>query len=425
MVRNKLKLYYLLDNKKILDIDNEDIFEQSNFVDLHSSEDVLTFFDNNGYEYDDNLIDKIKNIYDANETHHKIKFDINYSVSNRSIGELVDMFESGEIIRPDAVQRSFLWSTYRSSRLIESVLLGLPIPALFMMEVGKRKYELVDGLQRLTTFTRYIYGYSWKGAKNKNCRLSKMIDEEFSNKAFNDLNSDQQRTLKRSTIPVIEFKQNNTSDTNAKYFVFERINSGATPLTNMQIRKSLAYGTFMNSLYEMANNNEKLKSLFSTTNINKDAHVEALLRVFAITDIYKGRFKTTESNIVDILNVYCEDNNIRNKKIDNIVISNFNLAIDKLFNIFADKRNICRKLFKIKNRFEYSSKLQITILESMLGLLMENENINILGDVESKYKVIIGEIYSRINDFNPFSENTGTYESIMKRYKTIEDLLNV
>lgn len=70
------------------------------------------------------------------------------------------MFQEGDIQIPD-VQRKFVWDTNKYSKLIESILIGLPIPPLFFMDIGNNSYEVIDGLQRLTAISNYILGNKW------------------------------------------------------------------------------------------------------------------------------------------------------------------------------------------------------------------------------------------------------------------------
>ena len=92
------------------------------------------------------------------------QYKIVHRVVNRSFGELVDMFQNQEIIIPE-MQRNFIWDSQKASRLIESIVLGLPIPPLFFMEISDNRYEVIDGVQRLSTLVNYIGGKPWNGGE--------------------------------------------------------------------------------------------------------------------------------------------------------------------------------------------------------------------------------------------------------------------
>ena len=420
-----MKLYLNVVSNKIIGVDIVNINDSDIELDVTSVEQFDAEVSNRSLELDEAIEQSVYDVFNNDKT-NDYNFTIKHWVSNRSIGELIDMYNNGEIIKPD-MQRNLIWDSAKCSRLIESVLMGLPIPPLFMIEVDSSEYELVDGLQRLSTFANYIYGYSWSGKKNtgKPCKLSSHVMTGIAGKSFSELTTDQQRILKRSTIPLIEFKQLEPDNNEAKYLIFERINTGSVKLSAMQIRKSLAYGNFMTSLYNLANSNKDFMSLFSNTSIKKDAHVEALLRIMAITEIYNSEYETKDTNIGKILNGYCEKN--RNKSIEPEFINRFNSAIDTLLSQYNNKKNVCRKVIIRQGQPEYFGGLQITILEAMLGTIMNN-NIKSIDAYEEKYIKVMLDMYEQFlssHDFaeNPFNYSTGTRDSINKRYKICEKIL--
>ena len=111
------------------------------------------------------------------------------------------------------------------------------------------------------------------------------------------------------------------------YQIFERINTGSEKLNGMQIRKSLAYGAFMESLYDAASRSEQYLSLFTSTQIKKDLHVEAFLRVLAMSDIYYGKFKSSKQGIKNILDEYGEQK--KSEIISEEVISKLFYSLDQ------------------------------------------------------------------------------------------------
>ncbi|MGL6119471.1 MAG: DUF262 domain-containing protein, partial [Fusobacteriaceae bacterium] len=125
-----------------------------------------------------------------NENQSLNQYNIKHWVSNRSFGELIDMYENDEIIKPD-MQRSFVWDSLKCSRLIESIIMGLPIPPLFLLEVDTNKYEIIDGFQRLTALYNFINGNPWNSDENSNkkvtSKLSSKVSEEIKGKTFKTL----------------------------------------------------------------------------------------------------------------------------------------------------------------------------------------------------------------------------------------------
>ena len=303
-----MELYYQLENKSILSINEERQNENDYFIEANNEDALYAKFQNENIEVSEEISEIIHQIFESNnsigESYQKVNnFKIKHWVSNRSFGELIDMYDNEEIRIPD-MQRRFVWDSNKSSRLIESILMGLPIPPLFLLEIDNNIYEIVDGYQRLNTLYTFVKGYPWSGYKegkrNVAAKLSRNLESsDIAGKSFDELTTEQQRIIKRSTIPLIEFKQLDPNNFSSKYLIFERINTGSEKLSSMQIRKSLAFGIFIESLYNKAHE-EKFIHLFSSRQIKKDLHVEALLRILAISDIVYNRFTPIQNGLINI-----------------------------------------------------------------------------------------------------------------------------
>lgn len=377
---------------------------------------------------DSELEEQLSSLFE-NDNQSLNQYNIKHWVSNRSFGELIDMYENDEIIKPD-MQRSFVWDSLKCSRLIESIIMGLPIPPLFLLEVDTNKYEIIDGFQRLTALYNFINGNPWNSDQNSSkkitSKLSSKVSEEIKGKTFKTLTPEYQRILKRSTIPLIEFKQLTPDNSASKYLIFERINTGSEKLSPMQIRKSLAHGEFIKSLYTYSEKKEEFSKLFSKVNRNKDSHIEAFLRIFVMNMIYSKKYIIKKEGIKNILNEYCESN--KNQTIDNIYYEKFSQTIDKCFEIFSDEKNMFKRVEKINGEYKFLGNRNIGIMESFIVVMM-NENIKIepkqiLENYKERIsKLILESIETGI--INPFSTSTGTLKSIENRFEICKEILEV
>ena len=427
------KIYYKFSKDRILGISTEQKTEEySNCIEAENFDNAILKFSEKEYVLSDEQREELEEIFMDDESTAEYAnedlsegFKIKHWVSNRSFGELIDMYENKEIKIPE-MQREFVWNSSKSSRLIESIVLGLPIPPLFLLEVNDNEYEIIDGYQRLTTVFNFVQGNPWGGKKEKGRNIasklsSKNILNEIAGKKFNDLDEKYQRKIRRSTIPLMEFKQLTPGDFSSKYLIFERINTGSDKLNAMQIRKSLAYGEFMINLYKYANSDENYLNLFTVSQIKKDIHVEALLRFLAITDLVYGKIQIKRKGIKNILDEYCEL--CRNTNTSEERIKNFFKILNKLLQIF-DGQNILRR---VNSDGEYEGVLNIGILEALLGTIIE-EDILVKEDIENQYKTVMRRIYDDAildKEPNPFSANTGTEEMIKKRYEITKEILGV
>lgn len=426
-----MKLYLQIVDRIISNVDVEENDLCNVKIEEETKDKILSKVEEYG-QLDEEIENKINELLEDDISKESITtYKIKHWISNRSFGELIDMFNCGEIKKP-VMQREFVWDSQKSSRLIESIILGLPIPPLFLMEVGNSEYELIDGFQRLTTLTNYVNGNPWGGikakAKKRKSRLSGHVMEELKGKSFDELNTEYQRIIKRSTIPLIEFRQIGPEDYSSKYLIFERINTGSEKLNPMQIRKSLSYGTFINSLYKTANSNIELKRLFSSGSVKKDLHVEALLRIIAMSNIYYHGYTFKKSGIKNILNEYCESS--KNEIISEEYGMNLSKTLKLMKSVFENEKCMFRKVEKgDNNTFIFVGNLNISVLEAMLGVALEKklfqEEID-CAKIRENYMSMMYEILEKSfnnEEENPFSVSTGTLNSIQKRFEICEKIL--
>jgi len=157
-----------------------------------------------------------------------------------SFNELLDMFKDGELdINPD-YQRLFRWSQGAQSRFIESLLLEMPVPPIYVVEDDNGKYQLIDGLQR---FSSYLHLRGELDAlhladpikKGDHLKLQECdIVEELNGLVFEDFPTALKIRLKRAFVRVEVVRKG--SDNKFRYHMFKRLNTGGEPLTSQQLR---------------------------------------------------------------------------------------------------------------------------------------------------------------------------------------------
>lgn len=224
-----------------------------------------------------------------------------YEIREWPIEVLVDKFTSGrttdesEIFIPD-YQREMVWTPKQQSRFIESILTKLPVPFIFAADVGhgdrEGSLEIIDGSQRIRTLDNFLSGrLELVGLK----KLTHAIGMRFS-----DLSKPRQLRFKRTTVRVIELTEK--ADEEARREMFDRLNSGGTHLTPMEVRRGMVDGPFMAFITECAAN-EQFRSLvtLSERNANRKEHEEFVLRYFAYLNNYEGFQKSVDAFLTDYL----------------------------------------------------------------------------------------------------------------------------
>jgi len=155
-----------------------------------------------------------------------------------SFNEILDMFVSDELIISPAYQRLFRWTEATQSRFIESLILEMPIPPLYMIEVEDNVYELIDGLQRISTWLHFRGKHPLRkeddGSPSKLVLTDCDIIAGLNGLIYDDLPTALQIKLKRNFMRVEVIRK--SSDARLRYHMFKRLNTGGAPLSDQEVR---------------------------------------------------------------------------------------------------------------------------------------------------------------------------------------------
>lgn len=158
-----------------------------------------------------------------------------------SFGEIMRMYQDGDIIIKPAFQRYFRWDIEQRTRFIESILLGIPIPPIFVAADGNGVWELVDGLQRVSTMLSFfgVLKSEDEGIKHKNNWILVEGDrvDALTDFTYETMPELFKRSLKRATCRVEILNWNSSYD--MRFELFNRLNTGGSPLTAQEIRNCI------------------------------------------------------------------------------------------------------------------------------------------------------------------------------------------
>lgn len=275
---------------------------------------------------------------ELDESYSIKEYDVTASPNDFNIKTLFDFIDSGALVIP-GFQRNYVWDMGRASRLIESILLGLPIPQIFLYEESRNKFLVIDGQQRLMSI--YYFIKQRFPRKEKRVELRRIFgehgfipndvlenDEYF--KRFNLTLSDPVPNHKNRfsglnystlgehklgfdmrTVRNVIVKQNlPEEDDSAVFEIFNRLNSGGVNLKPQEIRACLYHSEFYNMLFKI-NNDSRWRRLLSAP--EADLHVrdvEILLRGFAM--LIEG--DTYKPSMVKFLNRFSNNSKTLNKE---------------------------------------------------------------------------------------------------------------
>lgn len=260
---------------------------------------------------------------DDKEVSNDDLFNITSWGADMSFRELISMYDDNELLKPE-LQRKYVWDKPEASRFIESILLGLPIPSIFLANTSDNNKLIIDGYQRIMT----VYDYVKKGIFSKDGKSFKLtntdrINRRWRNKSFNELSEFDQKKIKQTTIHAIIFEQKQPKDNDSSlYQIFERINTSGKILKPQEIRNCVYQGNLNTLLFEL-NQDINWRKLYGVEEEDpRMLDMEFILRFFALGSEEIKRESTGQISLKMFLNEYMGNKShnyttfINNKRIE-------------------------------------------------------------------------------------------------------------
>jgi hypothetical protein len=188
-----------------------------------------------------------------------------------SVQTLVEQWNNETLLLPD-IQREYVWENPRASRLIESLLLNIPIPVLYFAETEDAKWEIIDGHQRVRSVVRFL--------SNEFALSSLVVLSHFNRRRFHQLPEREQRFLERRTMRAVVVT--NDSHLNMKFEIFERLNTSAVVLNAQEVRNSLYRGPVNNLLRGLVKDQAFRRAIGTKSPRKRMVDEELILRFFAL-----------------------------------------------------------------------------------------------------------------------------------------------
>lgn len=189
-------------------------------------------------------------------------------------------------IQPD-FQRHYVWDSQKATSLIESALLKIPLPVVYLAEEENGKKSVIDGQQRLTSFFSFIEGYFPDGNEFRLRRMQVFTD--LKGKTYNQLSEEFQSRIDECPIRTVTFKK--SSQAELKFNVFERLNTGAMALNDQELRNCIYRGKYNVLLRELASDPDFKAIIGIEGNERRMLDVELVLRFTAFLNINYQNYK--------------------------------------------------------------------------------------------------------------------------------------
>ena len=361
---------------------------------------------------------------------------------DKSTSDLFRMIVEGELnLQPD-YQRKFVWDKKTMSKFIESLLLSIPIPTIFLAENSDDTFEVIDGQQRLTTIFAFMKSKLVANEIEKLPYTLRELDvlalngletlKQFNRKNYYDM-VDMQRKFNNVSLPVVIIKKDSTED--IKYDIFSRINSGSIKLNNQELLNVMYRGELIDSL-NTASQKEIVDKLFGYRPVLKKrfGYHEILLRAkviegFVNSDDWKLReiriknknnlnkeYRTYNGRLNTAILEYLKEYRNDEQEASNL-ISFIEDSTQKVSTVFGDEAFI-------RINKPGSTSINKTIAELQL-VVLSRFNSRVVMDNKEKIKKSF-ETFLEDIDENIFLRGTNNTTNVEKRYewgKILSDIL--
>ena len=320
-----------------------------------------------------------------------IRYEIMAYPADYTLQVLYDKWRSDQLIIPH-FQRNYVWNDTQASRLIESFLLGLPVPQVFLhRDRSDPKLTVIDGHQRISTIVRFFKGeFNLKG-----------VNSTWNGRSYESLIEYDQAVLNDSALRAIIIRQIRPKDTSSIYHIFERLNTGGVRLNEMEIRRALHHGE-ANPLLERLNLNPDWRLIIGTPKPElRFRDVELILRILALADNWQGYGKPMKDFITNYMQVLDEADASK---------------VTQLEQRFAQACQMIRSELGEKP-FHLRGRLNLAALDSVMACSVE---------LADSLKPDIGDKYNSLLDNETFSEavthNTSDNAVVRKRFELVHSV---
>ena len=328
-----------------------------------------------------------------------------------SMDLLISRIREGELnLMPDFQRKAGIWSDAAQSRLIESMLIRIPLPAFYMDASNEDRWLVVDGLQRLTTVNRFVI--------KKDLKLTGMeFLHHLSGMGFDELPRNFKRRINETQVTVYLIEKDTPPE--VKFNIFKRINTGGLPLSFQEIRHALNQGVATQTLKKLAESDTFKKATFYGIRDHRMGAQECVLRFLAFTLRPYTDYRTSDFD--GFLNdAMAALNRMHDSKIEGLTAS-FMRALEasrEIFGTYAFRK----QYMKNAGRNPINKALFETWTVNLSAL-----NEDQLEELKIKKDELIDHFITLMNDTSGFdsavSQGTGNVAKVRLRFLKISELI--
>ncbi len=279
-------------------------------------------------------------------------------------------------------QRNFVWEPTRQCKLIESLMLNIPVPAFYLAETKDGRYQIVDGLQRITTIQMFfdnklkLKNLEYLNSSNPNTQENRYYKTDGKKKGIDKI---YKRNFDLTQINVNIIRK--TSPTRVKYDIFKRINTGGKVLNNQEIRNSFCNSNVRNFIKELALSDALKRATNNSVKIKRFESHELVLRYISFWYLYIAGDKNWaySGEMTSYLDASIDRLNEAKKIPFTEIRSDFLNSMETnfyLFGKYAFRKCLTEHIVTTSNRQQLLNKALFTILSILLSKVNKDYLIN-------------------------------------------------
>jgi 5-methylcytosine-specific restriction endonuclease McrA len=332
--------------------------------------------------------------------------------SDWTISALRDKLDRGQLDLQPKFQREYVWNTRPElpSRLIESLLLEIPIPPIYFGKVTEGRLEVIDGQQRLTTLVNFV---SNKFPLRKLQRMSSL-----NHKFFKDLTKQQQEKILDTPIRSIVIDAG--ANTDLRYEVFERLNRGSMILNEQELRNCVYRGAFNDLLAELESEQYWRKAKGGTAPEPRFKEREMILRFFA----FANRLPNYTGNLKRFLNEYMGQYAPKEPQDLKAHSALFKQTMQNIYAVFGERSARFYEINARNNRGSWDTKFSVMALDIQASALMNRPNAKVQKAAEQIRELFLFTMLTDSELQDAISKRTGSTAQTKIRWNKFRFLVD-
>lgn len=337
--------------------------------------------------------------------------EIDVDISTVNLGSLIDQLENDEIdLQPDFQRVTDVWDNVKKSRLIESILLGLPLPSFYFSEDPvSQKLSIIDGLQRICAIRDFVL------EKENPLKLEGLqFLKNFDGFTFSQLARPEVKRIKSLKITMNTLRKGTPLD--VKYIIFQRVNTAGVPLTPQEMRHALNQGPAAIFIKELADMDSFKKATNYSVESKRMQDRDFVNRFIAFFIGYQDYMGDLDMFLNDKMG---ELNKMTSEQRDDIRVS-FDKAMKCCYEIF--KKDTFRKRYKQEDRRKPISKSVYDTLSVNIAWLSDEERKLLLKNTEAFKAGMIRLFNDKKFDFS-ITTGTGKKYNVEQRFTMVKSLI--